>query len=126
MKINRLQWDKLKPQWDILKMKSAYIEAEKSIVQDPSLTAWQDEMANNIKAVGPEEFWREFQGGLVDLNKTPGYVEDAKSTERMLIREQILEIEEQGRKLLKEEKYELLQEAKEIWEKLQQQLKNLK
>lgn len=122
MKIDRIKFSKLKAQWEILKMKSAYIEAEKAIIGDPSLTGFEDQ-----KAFSPEEFWQTFKGGVVDLTKiTPGYVADSQSTERALLKEQILEIEETARKLLAEEKYELLQEAKEIWEKLNSQLKNLR
>ena len=121
MKVNRIIFSKIKQQHEILKMKSAYIAAEKAIVQDPSLTQWQQEVAHETVKVDPEMFAAmevdEF-GGMKSLTIKDLQVRELES--------QIEVIEETGRKLLKEEKYELMQEAKEIWVKLKEQLNNLK
>ena len=37
MKINKIQLDNIKARWDILKMASAYIHAERKIIDDASL-----------------------------------------------------------------------------------------
>ena len=115
MMINRIQLSKIKTQWELSKMKAAYIAAERAIVQDASLTGWDpkesahDEIARTIT----DEF-----GNTTNLT-----VRDMKIIE---LQEQINEIEDTAIRLLEEEKYELVKEAKEIWEKLTYQLKNLK
>lgn len=114
MLIDKISFSKIKLQYEILKMKSAYIEAERAIIGDPSLTGFKEQ-----KEMTPQDFW--------DLtNIKPSYVTDAISTERALIKAQMHELEETGRRLQDEEKYELLAEAKEIWEKLKQKLNSLK
>ena len=114
MMINRITFAKIKTQWELSKMKAAYIAAERAIVQDASLTGWENNQDLNA-----------FAGSEMDEygNVTNLTVRDIQIKK---LEQQLNELEEIGRRLLEQEKYELLKESKEIWEKINQQLNNLK
>ena len=115
MRINKIVWNKLKTQWELSKMKAAYIAAEKAIVQDASLTGWEQ----------PKQDLDKFARSEMDEF---GHVTNftVRDVQIKTLEGQLKELEEVGRRLLEEEKYELLKESKEIWEKINQQLNNLK
>ena len=60
--VNRILFDKLKSQWDILKMSSAYILAERKIIEDAAsgidTTGHIAEQQRTIEFVSPEEFYQ--------------------------------------------------------------------
>ena len=112
MRANKITFNKIKTQWELSKMKAAYIAAEMAIVKDASLTGWE-EPKDPVVDVEIDIF------GNVK-NRT------IKDIKREQLEGQLQELEETGRRLLKQEKYELLKEAQEIWLKIKQQLKNLK
>ena len=112
MKINRITFDKIKAQYEILKMSAAYIQAEQMIVKDPNLTGWQ---IYESKEMSPEEFVMDIFGNVKNVDATLTKMEADRD-----------ELEKLGTKLLNEEKYEFMQEAKELWEQINKQIKRYK
>lgn len=118
MKVNRIIFDKIKAQWDILKMRAAYIAAEKLIISEAS----QGNDITGIKIIQefepmtPEEF-HQYQ--------TDGFGNIKNITPKELIKQKMDALEKQGRKLLEQEKYELFAELKEIYEKYKQEYDRL-
>lgn len=112
MKVNRITFDKLKAQYEITKMAAAYILAERKIISESS-TGMADGMAIEYEF---DPF------GNVTASQ-PLTVRDAQIAK---LEEQCAEMEVAGRKLLEQEKYELMKELKEIYELAKKQLKNLK
>ena len=118
MKINRITFDKIKAQYEILKMRAAYIAAEKLIIEEQikgnDLTG-----VSTIHSFDPmtaEEFHKVVTDGFGNIrNVTP----------KELIKQKMDALEKQGRKLLNEEKYELFAELKEIYEKYKQEYDRL-
>jgi len=119
MKANRILFDKLKQQWDIIKMKAAYIEAEKTLITEAQQEV---EWTGSLKTIEvfdpmtPEEF-HQYQ--------TDGFGNIKNITPKDLIKQKMDALEKQGRKLLEEEKYELFAELKEIYEKYKQEYDRL-
>jgi len=69
MRANRITFDKLKAQWDILKMRSAYIDAERIIVEEASkgndLTGFDSQVITfTSESTGPIEFFNEMSKPL--------------------------------------------------------------
>ena len=109
MKANRILFSKLRQQYKILQMKSAYILAEDHLIQDP------DGVVVGTERIEVEEF-KEFN--------TKEY--RPKKTQILNLEHQIRALQELSNELLVEEKYEEMQEAKEILEKLRKELNRLK
>lgn len=118
MKVNRITFDRIKAQYEILKMRAAYIAAEKLIIEEQV-------KGNDITGVyttasfdpmTPEEFHKVATDGFGNIrNITP----------KELIKQKMNALEEQGRKLLEQEKYELFAELKEIYDKYKQEYDRL-
>ena len=115
MKANRIIFDRLKQQYEIMKMKSAYILAERDIVQDPSLTAWQE-----TKYVAPEEvqFVLDDFGGVKNMT--------LKEIQIQKLEEDLEKLKKLGNELLADEKYELMVEAQELYDIALKQLNKLR
>ena len=109
MKANRILFSKLRQQYKILQMKSAYILAEDHLIQD------SDGVVVGTERIEVEEF-KEFN--------TKEY--RPKKTQILNLEHQIRALQELSNELLVEEKYEEMQEAKEILEKLRKELNRLK
>ena len=109
MKANRTLFSKIQLAWDIRKMTTAYIDAEKYLIQ-------QTAIGNDItgmQIVEDIEFIQDEFGNVRNL------------TLKELIKNKMNAIEDQGRKLLEAEKYELFTELKEIYEKYKQEYDRL-
>lgn len=118
MKVNRITFDKIKAKWDIRKMRAAYIAAEKYLIQEAAngndITGIQ--IIETFEPMTPEEFHQ---------HETDGFGNIRNITPKELIKQKMIAIEEQGRKLLEAEKYELFAELKEIYEKYKQEYDRL-
>jgi len=106
MKANKITFDKINARWNIMKMTSAYINAEKILIQQTTFDQDQDN-ATEIS-----------------------FVMDDFGNSRQLTPKEVLKIkldafELQGAKLLEQEKYELLIELKELYEKYKQEYDRL-
>ena len=72
MKVNRITFDKISAQWDILKMSSAYIHAERQIMDSASrgvdLTGADQNIKFTFDAMDPEDFnsWEISTGGKME------------------------------------------------------------
>lgn len=110
MKANRMLFSKIKTQWSILQMTSAYINAEKILIQ---------QAAESVETFEPMSA-DEFQHYQVD-----GFGNIKNLTPKDLIKQKMESIEAQGRELLEQEKYELFAELKEIYEKYKQEYDRL-
>ena len=108
--INRITFDKLKARFEILKMRAAYVEAEKLLIQEAAdgndLTGIK--VITEFDPMTPEEF-HEYQ---VD-----GFGNIRHSSPKEVILKKMNKIAAQAEKYLEEEKYELLQELKELYDK---------
>ena len=110
MKVNRILFSKLKQQYKILQMKSAYILAEDHLMQDPDtgvFTGTERIEVDDFKEFNPTQY-------------------RPKKTQILNLQHQIKGLEELSNALLGEEKYEEMQEAKEILDKLRIELKRIK
>ena len=112
MKANIIKFDRIKARWDIMKMTSAYIQAEKVLINQSlsDQNIFNDEQYQNLS--------------------TTTFVMDQFGNSRQLSPKEILKakldaFEIQGAKLLEEEKYELFAELKEIYEKYKQEYDRL-
>jgi len=106
MKANKITFDKINARWNIMKMTSAYINAEKILIQQSTFDQDQD----NTTEIS--------------------FVMDDFGNSRQLTPKEVLKIkldafELQGAKLLEEEKYELFAELKELYEKYKQEYDRL-
>lgn len=118
MKINKITFDKIKAQYEILKMRAAYIAAEKLIIEEQingnDLTGVST--IARFDPMTPEEFNKVVADGFGNIrNITP----------KELIKQKMDALEKQGVKLLEQEKYELFAELKEIYEKYKQEYDRL-
>ena len=104
MRANKMLFSKINAQYEILKMKAAYILAERAIIGDPTMTGWQAE---------PKTPQDQF---IFDNNKE---VEVHKLLTKME------HLEEQGRKALEEEDYSKLKVLKEVYDILKNKLNKL-
>ena len=110
MKANRITFSKIKLKWEIQQMTSAYINAEKILIQQAA------ESVETFEPMSPEEFHHYQVDGFGNIkNLTP----------KDLIKQKMESIEAQGRELLEREKYELFAELKEIYEKYKQEYDKL-
>ena len=110
MKANRILFSKLKQQYKILQMKSAYILAEDHLMLDPDTgvaIGTERIEVDDFKEFNPKEY-------------------RPKKTQILNLQHQIKGLEELSNALLGEEKYEEMQEAKEILDKLRIELKRIK
>ena len=123
MKANRILFDRLKQQWDLLKMKSAYIAAEQEIIQNSS-NGMADGISFGNNDIVPEqkviEFFQDEFGNLAAEEVT------VKDQQIRKLEQQLKELEETGRKLLEDENYELMEEARELYDITKRQLDKLR
>jgi len=106
MKVNKITFDKINARWNIMEMTAAYINAEKILTQQETFDQDQDHTTEI------------------------SFVMDDFGNSRQLTPKEVLKIkldafELQGAKLLKEEKYELFTELKELYEKYKQEYDRL-
>ena len=117
MKANRSLFSQLKQQYQILQMRAAYIAAEQYIIKNS-----ETGMADAIHAAGGEQdiftFVMDEFGNGKQLT--------LKEVQIQKLEDQLAELEKTGQKLLEEEKYELMQEAKEIYDIISSQLAKLR
>ena len=103
MRVNKILFSKMNAQYEILKMKAAYILAERAIIGDPFMTGWQAEP------------------------KTPQdqFIFDNKEVEVDKLLTKMEHLEEQGRIALEEEDYKKLKVLKEVYDILKNKLNKL-
>ena len=73
----------------------------------------------SFDAMGPQEFFSKDVDAFGNIKYSQEY------TQKDLLAEQMLQLEDTAKKLLEEEKYELLTELKEIYEKIKKEYDNL-
>ena len=73
----------------------------------------------SFDAMGPQEFFSKNVDAFGNIKYSQEY------TQKDLLAEQMLQLEDTAKKLLEEEKYELLTELKEIYEKIKKEYDNL-
>ena len=116
--INRITFDKLKAQYDILKMRAAYIAAEKLIIEETAkgndITGMQ--VIQTFEPMTAEEF-HQYQ--------TDGFGNIRHKSPKEVILDKMNDIAAKANKYLEQEKYELVQELKEIYEKYKQEYDRL-
>lgn len=116
--INRITFDKLKARFEILKMRSAYVEAEKLLMQEAAdgndLTGIK--VITAFDPMTPEEF-QEYE--------TDGFGNIRHKSPKEVILDKMNAIALKAEKYLEEEKYELLAELKEIYDKYKQEYDRL-
>lgn len=101
MRVNRSKFSQLKQQFDIMKMKSAYILAEKDIMNNPSLTGFDDAVEEVTRIWTMGEFGEMVQVSPIELKMNE-------------IEEKVKKMQDKRDKLLQEEKYELIGEIDEL------------
>ena len=116
--INRITFDKLKAQFEILKMRAAYIEAEKLLIQEAAdgndLTGVK--VITEFDPMTAEEF-HQFQ--------TDGFGNIRHKSPKEVILDKMNKIAADAQKYLKQEKYELVQELKELYERYKREYDRL-
>ena len=117
MKANRSLFSQLKQQYQILQMRAAYIAAEQYIIKNS-----ETGMADAIHAAGGEQdiftFVMDEFGNGKQLT--------LKEIQIQKLEKQLEELQRVGNELLAEEKYELMQEAKELYNITKSQLDKLR
>lgn len=78
-----------------------------------------DKTIISFDAMAPQEFFNKNVDAFGNIKYSQEY------TQKDLLAEQMLQLEDTAKKLLKEEKYELLTELKEIYEKIKKEYDNL-
>ena len=73
----------------------------------------------SFDSMGPQEFFSKDIDAFGNVKYSQEY------TQKDLLAEQMLQLEDTAKKLLEEEKYELLTELKEIYEKIKKEYDNL-
>ena len=114
--INRITFDKLKAQYEILKMRAAYIAAEKLIIEE---AAKGNDLTNTIKIFEPmtaEEF-HQYQ--------TDGFGNIRHKSPKEVILDKMNDLAATANKYIKQAKYELVQELKELYERYKQEYDRL-
>ncbi len=119
--INRITFDKIKAQFEILKMRAAYIEAEKLLIQEAAdgndLTGITGvKVISEFEPMTPEEF-HQFE--------TDGFGNIRHKSPKEVILNKMNEIAAKANKYLEQEKYELVQELKELYERYKQEYDRL-
>lgn len=152
MRVNRIQFGKIKLQWQIKKYASGVILGDEAIGEILSgrennftgIEALQALAKGNLDVLLKEDLQssKKYDSLLESSkdNKYASYLDKALTSEKMemdmfgdvrkwsekeVIEEQMRELEKLGRKLLDEEKYEEMQEAQEIYDKLKIELDKL-
>lgn len=118
MKANRTLFSKIQLAWDIRKMTTAYIDAEKYLIQEAA-------NGNDITGIQVVESFEPMTAEQFHQHETDGFGNIRNITPKELIKQKMIAIEDQGRKLLEAEKYELFAELKEIYEKYKQEYDRL-
>lgn len=119
--INRITFDKLKARFEILKMRAAYIEAEKLLIQEASdgndLTGITGvKVISEFPPMTAEEFHQYQTDGFGNIrNKSP----------KEVILDKMNKIAADAQKYLEQEKYELVQELKELYERYKREYDRL-
>jgi len=95
------------------------MELLSDMIADKVFNRLKDYLGNNKTIVsfdpmGPQEFFNK------DVDAFGNIKYSQEFSEKDLLKEQLIELENTAKKLLQEEKYELLQELKEIYEKIKQ------
>jgi len=114
--INRSRFSKIKLQYDILKMRDAYIAAEQHIMQN-SINGFANGMNSDIVE---ERIIHDQFGNVTHQAMTIRDLQIEKLEERAA------ELEKAGKDFLEREEYLLYKKSKELWEKLQKQIQNLR
>jgi hypothetical protein len=78
-----------------------------------------DKTIISFDTMGPQEFFSKDVDAFGNIKYSQEY------TQKDLLAEQMLQLEDTAKKLLEEEKYELLTELKEIYEKIKKEYDNL-
>jgi hypothetical protein len=78
-----------------------------------------DKTIISFDAMAPQEFFNKNVDAFGNIKYSQEY------TQKDLLAEQMLQLEDTAKKLLEEEKYELLTELKEIYEKIKKEYDNL-
>lgn len=78
-----------------------------------------DKTIISFDSMGPQEFFSKDVDAFGNIKYSQEY------TQKDLLAEQMLQLEDTAKKLLEEEKYELLTELKEIYEKIKKEYDNL-
>ena len=95
------------------------MELLSDMIADKVFNRLKDYLGNNktivsLDPMGPQEFFNK------DVDAFGNIKYSQEFSEKDLLKEQLIELENTAKKLLQEEKYELLQELKEIYEKIKQ------
>jgi hypothetical protein len=115
--INRITFDKIKAQWEILKMRTAYIAAEKLLIQEASGTINASDMKIiEFPPMTAEEFHK---------YETDGFGNIRHKSPKEVILDKMNDIVAKANKYLKQEKYELVQELKELYERYKREYDRL-
>jgi hypothetical protein len=116
--INRITFDKVKEQYDILKMRAAYIAAERLIISQAAegndLTGMH--IVESFEPMTPEEFHK---------YETDGFGNIRHKSPKEVILDKMNDIALKANKYIEQEKYELVQELKELYEKYKQEYDRL-
>jgi len=116
--INKSRFSQIKEQYEILKMRAAYIAAEKLIIEESAkgndITGV--EVIQSFEPMTPEEFNEYNVDAFGNIrHKSP----------KEVILNKMNEIAAKANKYLEQEKYELVQELKELYEKYKQEYDRL-
>ncbi len=100
------------------------MELLSDMIADKVFNRLKDYLGNNktiveFNPMGPQEFFSKDVDAFGNIKYSQEY------TQKDLLAEQMLQLEDTAKKLLNEEKYELLQELKEIYEKIKKEYDNL-
>ena len=114
--INRLRFDKIKLQYDILKMRDAYIAAEQHILQN-SINGFANGMSEDVVE---ERIIHDQFGNISHQAMTMRDLQIEKLEQRAA------ELEKAGREFIKREDYLNVKKAKELWQKIMKQIQNLR
>ena len=100
------------------------MELLSDMIADKVFNRLKDYLGNNktiveFNTMGPQEFFSKDVDAFGNIKYSQEY------TQKDLLAEQMLQLEDTAKKLLNEEKYELLQELKEIYEKIKKEYDNL-
>lgn len=114
--INRSRFSKIKLQYEILKMRDAYIAAEQHIIQN-SINGFANGMDNDIVE---ERIMHDQFGNVTHKGMTVRDLQIEKLEQRAN------ELEKAGKDFLEREEYLLYKKSKELWEKIQKQIQNLR
>jgi len=112
VKVNKIKFDKIKAQYDILKMRAAYIAAEQHIIKNSS-----SGMADGIAEIRYEHDM---------FGNVSAHTLSVRDMQIEKLEEQAANLEEAGRDFMKREEYLLYKKTKELWEKTMKQLNNLR